>query len=78
MVVILKKFGLITIDIYYYIPDYQHIVQQFIWQLTDELPNIPRTNQFIKFWKNNIGVKIKDIVIYKNEIANYRNVDYIN
>lgn len=54
---------LTTIQIYYYIPDYQSLLQEFIWQTIDSQPDFPRINQFLKYWQHNIDAKIHTIYL---------------
>ena len=69
---IIKK--LITIDVFYYIPK-TLILNEFLWQLEDVVPEIPRVHQFLNYWKNNIDAKISEVLIChsKNE---WRRVDW--
>lgn len=53
-------------------PGYRHVINEFIWQLVDEVPNIPRTHRFLNFWKNNIDAVVKDVQISKSEIGDYK------
>jgi uncharacterized protein Usg len=78
MVLILKQYKLVTIDVFYYMPDYRHVIQQFIWQTVDEVPDIPRTHRFLKFWKENICATIQNVVISKSEIdREFRTADAV-
>ena len=47
---ILRK-NLVTVDILYYIPEHT-ILQEFIWQTDDLVPDIPRVHKFLNYWKN--------------------------
>jgi uncharacterized protein Usg len=54
---------LTTIQIYYYIPDYQSLLQQFTWQFVDYQPEFPRAHQFLEHWKHNIEARIHTIYL---------------
>ena len=54
---------LTTIQIYYYIPDYQSLLQEFMWQTIDCQPNFPRTHQFLEHWRNHIEARIHTIYL---------------
>lgn len=60
---LINQTRLITISIYYYMPDYPSIVQEFVWQLEDIVPNIPRTHKFLNHWHHNIEATIQQILL---------------
>jgi uncharacterized protein Usg len=74
--IIIKK-EIVTIDIFYYQPDYQSLIQQFIWQTEDQLPQLSRIHRFLWFWKHNIDAVIKEIHLSVNEKghSSYRGID---
>lgn len=55
---------LVTVGIVYYLPDYRNILQEFIWQVPDTIPELRRVHKFLNFWKSNI-----DAVIQKVELG---------
>ena len=62
--------SLVTLDIYYYMPDYTDIVQEFIWQTNDYAPELPRVHEFLNYWKENIDAVIKEVSVaytYEND-----------
>ena len=82
MVVLLStpKIALVTIDIFYYNPDYQHIIQEFVWQLDDIVPELYKTHKFLNHWHQNIKATIQQILIsgIDNDAKHsLRNVDNI-
>ena len=50
----LKGYGLTTAEFYYYMPDYQSVLNTLIWQEYDLAPDHPRLFRFIDFWKAEI------------------------
>jgi len=44
-------------------PDYNHILQQFIWQYMDVPPAFARSYRFLDFWKENIEAVIEEVTI---------------
>lgn len=66
--------SVVTLQVYYYIPDYENIVQEFLWQTQDIVPEIPRVHKFLNFWKDNIDATIKDINVAWNNNSNF---DYL-
>lgn len=73
---LLKKRSLITLDIFYYIPDYPMLVNEFIWQTEDVVPGIPRVQQFLKFWKENNLAVINQILISHSDKSNMNITDF--
>jgi len=55
---------LVTIQIIYYMPDYQKLINEFVWQTHDTLPDFPRSERFIKHWQSDIDAVIKEAYLY--------------
>ena len=71
----IDKWEVTTIHVYYWIPDYQHILNLFSFQDDDIPPEYPRMQQFVKYWEENIEAKIKEIQIGSVNQPNIRRVD---
>ena len=69
---IIRKKSLVTVDILYWMPDYENILQQFIWQTKDVVPEIPRVHKFLNYWHDNI-----DAVISEVKVADATEIEYI-
>lgn len=52
-----------TIQIYYYMPDYPSVLQEFNWQTIDMFPRFPRMKRFLDHWHRNIEAKINTIYL---------------
>lgn len=50
----LKGYGLTTAEIIYYLPDYTHVLNSYIWQEYDLAPDHPKLFEFMEFWQNEI------------------------
>jgi uncharacterized protein Usg len=50
----LEGMSLTTAEIIYYLPDYRHILQTFIWQEYDVAPKFPRLVSFLHYWERHI------------------------
>ena len=61
---IIIKNTIVTVNVFYWMPDYQHILQQFIWQTYDVKPEYPRVHNFLNYWHDNIEAVIEEIEIY--------------
>lgn len=58
-------------------PDYNNVLQEFIWQTSDIVPEIPRVHKFLNFWHNNIDAIINEVLISHSKKADYRSVDWL-
>ena len=50
----LKGYGLTTAQIYYRMPDYQRVLNAYLWQAYDLAPDYPKLFDFIEFWQKEI------------------------
>lgn len=50
----LRGYGLTTAEFYYRLPDYQRVLNCFIWQDYDLAPDYPKLFGFIEFWQKEI------------------------
>jgi len=49
-------------------PDYENILQQFIWQTLDVKPKYPRVYKFLNHWHNNIEAIVNEVQICERKI----------
>ncbi|TPW31083.1 aspartate-semialdehyde dehydrogenase [Martelella alba] len=47
-------YGLTTAHILYRLPDFETLLQSFIWQNYDVAPDFPAMRKFLKFWEENL------------------------
>ena len=73
--IILRKWTVASVQVVYYIPDYMNLVNEFIWQTEDQLPEYPRITRFLDYWDKNIDGPIKEVYIYDHEEAKVKHVD---
>lgn len=59
----LKGYGLLTAEVFYYLPDYPSLIQQFIWQDYDEAPDYPVLFGFLDHWRREIEAAIHSVRI---------------
>ena len=64
---LIKRRTLVTLNIFYWMPDYENILQQLIWQTMDVKPKYPRVHKFLDHWHNNVDAKLSEIIIYDSE-----------
>ncbi len=59
----LQGFRLTTAQIYYFLPDYPRLIQEFLWQDYDIAPKFPKLNQFLDFWKKDIEGNLHSVYV---------------
>jgi uncharacterized protein Usg len=70
------KKQLVLVNIFYYMPDAPSLIQEFLWQTEDFVPEIPRVHAFLLYWKDNIEATIKSVQISSSYKHTYLNRDY--
>ena len=69
---IIVRNTIVTINVLYWMPDYTHILQEFIWQTSDVRPEYPRVHRFLNYWHNNIEAVISEVNIADNYVTSYK------
>ena len=69
---ILIRNTIVTINVLYWMPDYNHILQEFIWQTADISPEYPRVHRFLNYWHDNIEAVISEVNIADNYVTSYK------
>ena len=67
---------LTTIKVIYFLPDYNSILQEFVFQQYDTLPEYPKLKKFIRFWRKNIEAEIHR-VDFSSMFSEYKFVETI-
>lgn len=61
---VLKGSRLVTVEVLYQIPDFPALVQEFVWQTHDMIPEYPRLQQFLDYWDRHIEGKRLSTRVY--------------
>ena len=69
---ILIRNTIVTLNVLYWMPDYTHILQEFIWQTSDVRPEYPRVHRFLNYWHDNIEAVISEVNIADNYVTSYK------
>lgn len=75
----LDNYRLTTAQIFYHMPDYEKILQEFIWQEYDLAPEFPELNKFLTFWEKKIDGALHSVYVADTKIisvSDYRNADW--
>ncbi|HEY3637917.1 MAG TPA: usg protein [Rhizomicrobium sp.] len=57
----LRGYRLTTAEILYHLPDHPAVLQSYIWQEFDVMPEFPILNRFLQFWLHNIEGKLHSV-----------------
>ena len=66
---------LVTLHIFYRLPDYRQILRDFIWQLYDLPPDFPRVFAYLDFWKAEVEGPLHSVEIHYPELMIVPNVE---
>ena len=77
MEILIKKWTVASVQVVYYMPDYLHLVNEFIWQTDDQIPDYPRIGRFLDYWDKNIDGPIKEVYIHDHNDEKIRMVNRI-
>jgi len=50
----LSGYGLTTAHILYRLPDFESVLQTYVWQDYDLAPDFPEMRRFLAFWEENL------------------------
>ena len=73
----LHGYRLTTAELYYRMPDFQNVLQTYIWQDYDLAPDHPKLFEFIEFWQDEIEGPLHSVrFVHRKMIAagEWRNV----
>jgi len=76
---LLEDFRLTTAEILYHMPDHPHLLQSYVWQDYDKIPDYPKLHKFLVFWKTTLDGSIHSVrVTYSDplHIQKVRVVDW--
>ncbi len=61
MNLMMNDYRLTTAEILYHMPDHENLLQTFIWQELDRIPDFPRLNDFLSFWQSELDGKLHTV-----------------
>lgn len=64
----LKDYRLTTAKILYHLPDFEKLLQEFVWQDYDIAPKFPVLHKFLDFWTREIDGKIHSVYVARKEL----------
>ncbi len=54
-------YRLTTAEIFYHLPDYPDLLQTYIWQELDRIPDFPKLHEFLGLWERELDGKLHSI-----------------
>ena len=63
-----EGYRLATAEILYHLPDHPTLLQSFIWQNMDIVPDYPELKKFLDFWERNLDGKLHSVTVGSTEI----------
>ena len=72
-----QKKHLVLVDVLYWMPDYENVLQEFIWQTDDYVPKLPRIHKFLNFWYKEIDAVISEVSVSYGDESKMRYTDFI-
>lgn len=58
-----QDFRLTTAEILYRMPDYPDLIQSYLWQSLDRLPDFPKLQEFLGFWERELQGELHSVRI---------------
>jgi uncharacterized protein Usg len=59
----LRKYRLTTAEILYHMPDHPALLQSFVWQDLDLVPEFPVLRKFLEFWNRSLDGKLHSVTV---------------
>ena len=59
----LEDYRLTTAEILYHMPDHPDLLQTFVWQQLDRVPDFPKLNGFLDYWRQEIEGRLHSVKI---------------
>lgn len=57
----LKDYRLTTAEILYRMPDHPGLLQSFVWQQLDQVPEYPALRRFLAFWRRELDGQVHSV-----------------
>lgn len=59
----IKGWRLTTAKILYHIPDHPSLLQTYVWQDLDLMPDLPMLKRFLAFWQRRLDGKLHSVTV---------------
>ena len=58
-----EDYRLTTAEILYHMPDHPDLLQTYVWQSLDRVPDFPKLNDFLDFWQQELEGRLHSVRI---------------
>jgi len=66
---LLTEYRLTTAEILYHLPDHPSLLQTYVWQEYDLLPEFPELKKFLDFWERELDGKLHSVTIASSDLV---------
>ena len=67
---LLQGYGLTTAEFFYRMPDYQNVLNTFVWQDYDIAPDHPKLFRFVEFWQDELEGPLHSVrFVHRKELT---------
>lgn len=56
-----EDYRLTTAEICYHMPDHPDLLQTYVWQSLDRVPDFPKLNEFLDFWQAELDGQLHSV-----------------
>jgi len=63
-----NNYRLTTANIFYHLPDYPELLQEYIWQEYDLAPKFPALHDFLDFWAHELDGKLHSVYVASKKL----------
>lgn len=74
---LLDGYSLTTAKILYRLPDFESVLQTYIWQDYDFAPKYPKLQGFLEFWRKEIDGKLHSVHVNHRELISPSEVQFV-
>lgn len=64
----LRGWRLTTAEILYHMPDHPSLLQSFVWQQLDLIPDLPMLKRFLSFWEHQLDGRLYSVKVCSAEL----------
>jgi len=64
----LENYRLTTAKILYHMPDFEQLLQEYVWQEYDLAPQFPELKRFLEFWSRELDGKLHSVYVGSQEL----------
>lgn len=64
----IEGYGLTTAHILYRLPDFQSLLQTYVWQDYDLAPDFPEMHKFLDFWEDKLDGRLHSVRYTHNRL----------